>query len=42
MKLSRCGQIVTPAAFVVNNLQQTDYRETENIDVDLGDFWEAI
>jgi hypothetical protein len=40
MKLSLPGQIATQAALIVNNLQQTYYRDTENIDVDLGIFGE--
>jgi hypothetical protein len=36
MKLSPPGQITTQVAFMVNNLQQTDYQHTENIDVNLG------
>jgi hypothetical protein len=36
MKLSLPGQIAAQAEFIVNNLQQTDYQHTENIDVDLG------
>ena len=36
MKLSLPGQIATQAEFVVNNLQQTDYQHTDNIDVDRG------
>jgi hypothetical protein len=36
MKLSLPGQIATQAEFIVNNLQQTDYQNTDNIDVDLG------
>jgi hypothetical protein len=36
MKLAFPGQIATQAAFIVNNLRQTDYQQSENIDVDLG------
>jgi hypothetical protein len=31
-----CEQIASQAAFIVNNLQQTDYTHIENIDPDLG------
>ena len=41
MKLSRPGQIATKAAFMVNNLQQTDCQHSETIDVDLGFFGES-
>jgi len=33
-QLSLPGQIASQAEFIVNNLQQTDYQHTENIDVD--------
>jgi hypothetical protein len=36
MKQPFPGQIATRAAFIVKNLQQTDDRATENIDLDLG------
>jgi hypothetical protein len=42
MKLLGPEQIATQAAFIVNNLQQTDYQHTENSDVDLGIFGEPI
>jgi hypothetical protein len=42
MKLSLPGQIATQAALMVNNLQQTDYQRSENIDVDFGIFGELI
>jgi hypothetical protein len=35
-QLSLPGQIATQAEFIVNNLRQTDYQHTENIDVDRG------
>jgi hypothetical protein len=42
MKLSSPWRIATQGAFIVNDLQQTDYQHTENIDVDLGIFGELI
>ena len=42
MKLSLPGQIATQAALMVNNVQQTDYQRSENIDVDFGIFGELI
>ena len=42
IKLSLPGQIATQAALMVNNLQQTDYQRSENIDVDFGIFGELI
>ena len=35
-ELSLAGQVAAQAEFVVNNLQQTDYQYTENIDIDNG------
>ena len=35
-ELSLAGQVAEQAEFIVNNLQQTDYQYTENIDVDNG------
>jgi len=34
-ELSLAEQVAAQAEFIVNNLQQTDYQYTENIDVDL-------
>jgi hypothetical protein len=35
MKISPSGQIATQAEFIGNDMQQSDYQHTENIDVDL-------
>ena len=35
-ELTLAGQVAGQAEFIVNNLQQTDYQYTENIDVDNG------
>jgi hypothetical protein len=42
MELSLPGQIATQAAFIANDMQQTDCQHTENIDFDLGIFGELI
>jgi hypothetical protein len=42
MKFSLAGQTANQAALIFNNLQQTDYQHTENIDLDLGIFGESI
>jgi hypothetical protein len=42
MKLSFPGQIATQPAFIVDELQQSDYQHTEDIDVDLGIFGKPI
>ena len=42
MKISLPGQMAIQAALIVNDLQQTDYQHTENIDLDLGAFGEWI
>jgi hypothetical protein len=41
MKISPPGQIATQAV-IGNDMQQTDCQHTENIDFDLGIFWELI
>jgi hypothetical protein len=42
MKLLLPGEIATRAALILSNLEQTDYQQTENIDVNLGIFGEPI